>query len=138
MNREYQLSFCQTCKNKGFNLQKGIVCSLTDEVATFERSCPDYIEDPEAKLEYESRQQEKKEMDIEEESFGLSKSFGVKNGIVAGQIAVGIAVLWFFGGIFFLDRIFFYPLFLLVIGIITWYKGSNRKKEENFQDWTKS
>lgn len=118
-------------------MQKGIICSLTNEQADFEKSCPDYLLDEAAKLEYESKIANRKEMAVEDESFGLSASFGVKNGVIAGQIAIALAIIWFIGGIFLLDRIFFYPPVLLVLGAIAWYKGDKRKTEEKFKEWTK-
>ena len=46
--REYHLQFCTVCQNKAFDVKQGIVCSLTSQPADFERSCPDYSEDPNA------------------------------------------------------------------------------------------
>lgn len=37
--RFYQLSFCSKCKNRAFNIDKGIICSLTNEIATFDKNC---------------------------------------------------------------------------------------------------
>jgi rhomboid protease GluP len=42
MTREEQLNFCENCDHKGFNMNKGIVCSLTGEKADFEDDCPDF------------------------------------------------------------------------------------------------
>lgn len=47
MNRAYQLSFCKRCKNKAFDQQKGIICSLTNEQANFQNNCDDFIESQE-------------------------------------------------------------------------------------------
>lgn len=44
MNRTYQLSFCKRCSNKQFDRIKGIVCSHTNETATFEETCPHFEE----------------------------------------------------------------------------------------------
>lgn len=43
--REEHLKFCTVCTNRTFNTKYGVVCRLTHEVAAFENSCPDYIED---------------------------------------------------------------------------------------------
>ena len=40
--RFYQLTYCSVCKLRGFNIDKGIVCSLTNDVAQFENECADY------------------------------------------------------------------------------------------------
>lgn len=42
MTREEQLAYCKICKNKGFDAQKGIICKLTNEQATFVDKCPDF------------------------------------------------------------------------------------------------
>jgi len=39
MNRENQLKFCRKCTKQKFDLQKGIICGVTDEVASFEDNC---------------------------------------------------------------------------------------------------
>jgi hypothetical protein len=39
MNREYHLSFCKICKNKKPSLKEGLICSLTEKLANFEKDC---------------------------------------------------------------------------------------------------
>jgi hypothetical protein len=39
MTRTEQLRFCRRCLKKDFNPKKGIVCSLTDDIADFEGDC---------------------------------------------------------------------------------------------------
>jgi hypothetical protein len=34
---------CLSCRNKKFDLQKGLLCYLTNEKPNFETSCPDYL-----------------------------------------------------------------------------------------------
>jgi len=45
MDRKEQLKFCKVCKNQKFDLNKGIICGLTDDVAKFEESCVSFEED---------------------------------------------------------------------------------------------
>jgi hypothetical protein len=45
MTREEQLQLCRVCKNKKMDLQRGIVCSLTNEKADFDKICPNYSPD---------------------------------------------------------------------------------------------
>lgn len=45
MTREEQLSFCKRCLNRAFSPQKGIICNLTSERATFEDNCNDFLVD---------------------------------------------------------------------------------------------
>jgi hypothetical protein len=44
-------------------------------------------------------------------------------GALAGVLMMVIAVAWFVCGLIFLDRIFFYPPILFVIGVIAFIKG---------------
>lgn len=44
MTREQQLVFCKKCVNKKIDFQRGLLCGLTNELATFDYSCPDYLE----------------------------------------------------------------------------------------------
>ncbi len=45
MNREEQLAFCKVCVNQKKDFQRGILCSLTDEIADFETSCESFERD---------------------------------------------------------------------------------------------
>jgi len=42
MIREEHLEFCKICKNKSFDINKGIICGLTKDIASFEESCPNF------------------------------------------------------------------------------------------------
>ena len=45
MTREEQLKQCKICLNRGFDITKGTVCKLTNDVATFEEACNKFILD---------------------------------------------------------------------------------------------
>jgi rhomboid protease GluP len=47
MNREFHLRFCNVCQNKGFDLNKGIICKLTGDIADFENDCSNFEGDRE-------------------------------------------------------------------------------------------
>lgn len=49
MTREKRLEYCSICLNRKMNLQKGLLCGLTDDYAKFEDSCADFKEDFEEK-----------------------------------------------------------------------------------------
>ena len=50
--------------------------------------------------------------------------FGHVNAGVGGGLAMmAIAVIWFFGALLLIDRIFFYPPILFVVGLIAVFKG---------------
>ncbi|MEO1098230.1 MAG: hypothetical protein AAFX57_10815 [Bacteroidota bacterium] len=42
MRRDEHLSFCKICKLQSFDKQRGITCSLTNSIASFEDACPSY------------------------------------------------------------------------------------------------
>ena len=48
---------------------------------------------------------------------------GINAGIGGGLLMMAIAVIWFFGALFLVDRIFFYPPILFVFGLIAVFKG---------------
>jgi hypothetical protein len=126
--RQERIAFCEQCTKRSFSPQKGIICSLTDAQATFEGTCPDFERDQKAAeivaQENEVRQNQK----VYDESLGMS-AFGVKNGILAGIISIVGAFVWFFGGMIFLNRIFFYPIFLVGYGIYAIVKGTQSRNE---------
>lgn len=55
MERSEHLKICKRCTNRSFDASKGIVCGLTNGIAVFERSCPDYIPDEKAIQEEDAR-----------------------------------------------------------------------------------
>ncbi|OJJ21989.1 hypothetical protein BKI52_08080 [marine bacterium AO1-C] len=46
LTREQQLEYCKQCTKRKFDMNKGVICGLTNDIATFEESCPDYENDP--------------------------------------------------------------------------------------------
>jgi antitoxin component YwqK of YwqJK toxin-antitoxin module len=42
MTRDQHLEFCSRCINRKFDSDKGIICSLTNDIAAFETSCDNY------------------------------------------------------------------------------------------------
>ena len=51
MTRAEQLKFCKICKEKKFDVMKGIICGLTNLPADFEKSCSHFKEDVVLKTE---------------------------------------------------------------------------------------
>ena len=68
MTRKEQLEFCKICQKQKFDLKKGIVCSITNEQATFENECPNFELDDKIKaletykkdIEIEKKQKQSK------------------------------------------------------------------------------
>ncbi|WP_420574288.1 hypothetical protein [Kordia sp.] len=54
-----QLAFCRVCQNKSFDVKKGTICGLTNELATFQKECDTFsLNDEELeKTESKIRQQ---------------------------------------------------------------------------------
>lgn len=51
MDRKAQLVYCKKCKHKKFDIQKGIICALTNDLADFTDACQHYDgEEMEVKL----------------------------------------------------------------------------------------
>ncbi len=42
MNRKKQVEICENCKHCKHDIDRGIVCGLTNEYATFEVKCPEF------------------------------------------------------------------------------------------------
>ena len=66
MTREEQLQFCRVCRNRQMDYQKGLSCSLTNDIADFDGICPNY--DEEAKeVEKEKQVQVERERSTKED-----------------------------------------------------------------------
>lgn len=49
---------------------------------------------------------------------------GTNAGVIGGLLMMVIAVVWFGVGYMYLDRIFFYPPVLLILGLVATVKGA--------------
>jgi len=88
MTRDQHLVSCKVCENRKTDLQRGLVCKLTNEYADFEMSCPDYAEDTTLS---------------ESQKYALSKSkgpFPVTTGIRFANYVIDRIVLRGLGGVF--------------------------------------
>lgn len=63
MTREERLKFCSICQKRQMDMQRGLVCSLTNEYATFDEKCTDFEADETAIEKELTKQREyKKEL----------------------------------------------------------------------------
>jgi len=53
MTREEYVAICSQCTKRKADLQKGLLCGLTNEQAAFDGTCADFNEDEEVKLQQE-------------------------------------------------------------------------------------
>lgn len=127
MNRADHIEFCERCTKRDFSPKKGIICSLTMEHATFINNCTDFREDIEEGNLIDQKKIELANQVVQQESIGLT-ALGISNGVTAGFVTMFAAIAWFGIGFFYMDRVFFYPPILFIIGIITAVKGLKKKK----------
>ncbi len=122
ISRSEYLESCQICMKRSFNIQQGIVCSLTSQHAAYsEDECPNFDLDQPA-LDNKSRIDEQRQSDkLDSATLGMSK-YGIKNQIVAGVLVVAIGLVWLGVGYSF-GWIFFYPIILIVVGSVITLKG---------------
>ena len=125
--RQEYLAICQTCLKSKFDKKKGIVCTLTDEHAAFHTNdCPDY--DPEKKAIRRQEATKQRVKEAKEEEKGL---FSGKAGIVGGTIITILGLAWIILGLVLMNRFFFYPIILIIGGIISISKGIGKKAKNN-------
>jgi uncharacterized membrane protein len=87
MNREEYIEICSLCLNRNFNPKLGLICSLTNEQASFTEKCLDYSED-----EQEVRASERKKKD--------------EIALVKNEVRKGSYALFYVGGVQFLWAIY--------------------------------
>ncbi|WP_157637783.1 hypothetical protein [Flexithrix dorotheae] len=121
MTRKERLQFCGVCLNRKMDLQKGLLCGLTMQQATFEDNCTDFKLDEAEKSRKERIAMEAQQSEDDGDFFAPEKS-GLKKGIFGGVLMMVIALVWFFVGLAG-DVIFYYPPILFVIGLIGFIRG---------------
>lgn len=127
MTREQRLEFCNKCTNRAFNPKSGVTCKLTGALADFENSCESFQLD----------NQREKEIELKKHAAAYDNSQGsginarsIANGGMGGGIAfIAIGVAWLIGGLF-INRIFFYPIIMIVAGIIALVRGISKARED--------
>ncbi len=121
MTLDEQLKFCRICQIRKFDMNVGVVCSLTNSKPAFTDRCPTFkLDEPEA-----NRLAEVERQVSQSEGSGGGSSLegkGIRMGVAGGIIMMVIAAVWFFAGMA-AGRIFFYPPVLFVIGVYALIKG---------------
>jgi len=132
-NREHTLSYCTECLNRKFDIKKGIICGLIEDIPTFEKDCQDFKEDQsviQTKIDIQEREEQAElELDAIERGFGLHK-LGISNSIVGGSVMIMGSIVWFVVG-WTAGMIYFYPPILFIAGIYILFKGLTRQKLVN-------
>lgn len=126
MTRAEYVAICETCLKRKNNLKKGLICSLTNEYANFNTVCSEYAQDAviiQQQKDAAAGGQAKVPV-FETESSLMKSGFG-------GGIAMLIGgVIWIVLGYAFLNRIFYYPIFLIIAGIIVIVRESAKKAKQ--------
>ncbi|MBX2965268.1 MAG: hypothetical protein KF845_03915 [Cyclobacteriaceae bacterium] len=99
MTRDEHLEFCRRCLNRKFDSNSGIICSLTGQIAAFEKECCDFKIDESVKIEVDDQEllghseiKEKLPTEIFEKLRLEQNLFGA---IIAGfGTAIVCAILW--------------------------------------------
>ncbi|BAO77266.1 hypothetical protein [Winogradskyella sp. PG-2] len=79
MNREYHLTFCKVCNNRKKDFNKGLICSLTNDIADFSEHCPTFDLDS-SELE-QIRVKVQSQIDDKYAANGVEKVLGLNDGI---------------------------------------------------------
>ena len=124
MTMSQRLRYCKVCSNRKMDIQTGIYCGKTGQKPGFEGKCESFIVDREELKKEKARQLVQQQQELKESTYFAPEQKGMKKGVLGGMIMILIALVWFFGGLA-VDRIFFYPPVLLIIGVVAIIKGIN-------------
>lgn len=117
-----RLRYCKVCSHRKMDIQTGIYCGNTGQKPVFEGKCESFLVDQEELKKEKARQMARQEQEQKESSYFAPEQKGMKKEVLGGLIMILIAMVWFFGGLA-IDRIFYYPSVLLIIGIVAIVKG---------------
>lgn len=129
MTREERLAFCQVCTKRKMDWNKGLLCGLTGEAATFEGNCDSFDVDEE-ELEYVKQRQAA----VDESQIGDPKDFRKNKSRGALIFSAGslVAIIGFIGaqvgdggGYVIL------PLGVVIYGGLMYLRGVQQEKEYN-------
>lgn len=96
MTKEERLSYCSLCRNKIIDFDRGLLCSLTGKIPTFEDECENLLIDTE---EQDRREQLKKEIKKDYQKKELYSDvlfclifsvFSIRNGFLVFMITLSV------------------------------------------------
>ena len=123
MTTSERLRFCKVCSSRKIDLQTGIYCGLSGQKPDFEGKCESFCVDKDELRKEKARQLAIKQQEQKESSYFAPEQKGMKKGVLGGLVMILIAIVWFFAGLA-VDRIFYYPSVLLIIGIVAIVRGA--------------
>ena len=92
MTRDQQLEYCSVCNKQKFDLQQGIVCSLTNKIADFETTCNSFDENATYKKTQEKKNLQTNIMD-RQVSLGIRFTHAIIDGVIILFLAWSIVWL---------------------------------------------
>lgn len=128
LTREEYVAICETCLKRKNSFKAGIVCGLTDAHANFVNTCPDFEKDQLAVDRIERMKKEEATPAFNSQPFSTEKKM-LSSGILGGILMVAGGIIWIIVGLA-VNRIFFYPFFLIIAGIVVIIKGLAQKANE--------
>ena len=137
LTRQEYVAVCEKCAKRKFDRNKGIVCSLTNEHANFESTCTDFETDPEAIKRIERTKNHTQEMAMRQtggntykkRDYFIAEKKMMNGGVAGGIMMVVGGLVWLIGGLT-VNIVFYYPLFLIIGGIIVIIKNAAKKVNE--------
>lgn len=96
MTQEERLEFCTICKHRELNFEKGLLCGITNQYATFENTCENYDEDLEKRIQKYVR-----DLDAsghQNASYSLDYVKNKNNGVLS--FILGLAIIFFFNKLY--------------------------------------
>lgn len=95
MDRDERLKFCDVCTNRTFSSEKGLICNLTGEQASFELSCENYTPDTSAIERAEREELEATPKDLAGNPMDESTMNNLPMALIGGTAAMIVgAILW--------------------------------------------
>ena len=122
-----QQEYCKVCKNRKLEISyNGFHCGLTSKAPSFTQECSDFDIDKDRVAQFSAINHLKAETELEKETGGLSK-YGINNGIIAGLVLMGLAIVWLVVGLF-VGYLFYYPFILFIIGMVLILKKTFKRE----------
>lgn len=92
MTRDQHLEYCSICNKQKFDVQQGIICSLTNKIADFEESCDSFEENAGYK---ETRDKKNREANVmaRQVSLGVRFTHAIIDGVIIILLAWGLVWL---------------------------------------------
>lgn len=134
MPHDSRIDFCIVCKNRSYSSKLGVICVLIDNRPDFEDDCENFIEDPVAVVRSMNEEEEGRVVQQYQPSGRFEKSIrgvGKDERIVLGVFNIFVALIWFGIGLFYFERIHYFPMLLFAFGVYKLVNGIIKRRKES-------